>query len=247
MSWAETIRCTLSGVLATGVVRIEQSSPMAKAFARDTSKIPSAVLVRHALEHVFRIRMFRPLDMVAARYLEETDGQTAGIWARYSRSEAVHDRYFLRDLKGMGLERSEVELHQPFGATVRLGKFLDSAATEFGPTPIVLYSFWAEENSDVGSAPIIHVTRQRFGAESARGAYSHRALDENLDHVKVISQVLAAIIRNDHELLLATRLLDIITEFLLDYFSELDGWQRDYPSDDRSRAVPEAHGFTARL
>jgi len=247
MSWAGTIRCTLSGVLATGVVRIEQSSPTAKAFARNASQIPSAVLVRHALEHVFRIRMFRPLDMVAARYLEETDGQTAKIWARYSRSEAVHDRYFLRDLKGMGLERSEVELHRPFGATVRLGKFLESAAAEFGPTPIVLYSFWAEENSDVGSAPIIDATRQRFGAESARGASSHRALVENLDHVEVISQVLAAMIRSDQELLLATRFLEIITEYLLDYFAELDTWHRAYLSTVRSRPIPEAHGLTARL
>jgi len=247
MTRAESIRCTLCGVLATGIVRIERSSPTGKAFARDASKIPSGVLVRHALEHVFRIRMFRPLDMLAAVRLQETDDQTATIWARYARSEAVHDRYFLRDLKAMGVDRSKVEVHRPFGATLRLGKFLESAALEFGSVPIVLYSFWAEENSDVGSAPIIDAARERFGTESARGASSHRALDENLDHAEVISRVLAAIIRDDQELLLAARLLDIITEFVLDYFCELDAWHRDCSSVVRSRPILEDYGVSARL
>ena len=94
---------------------------------------------------------------------------------------------------------------------------------------------------------VIERTRKIFGAESVRGALSHRALDENLDHVEVISQVLEAIVRDDDELIIATRLLDVVSELISEYFCELTAWNRDCLSAIRHRHIPDDHEVLANL
>ena len=45
-------------------------------------------------------------------------------------AEAVHDRYFLRDLAKIGLTRDVIDRAPPFDATVLLGEFVESCAFE---------------------------------------------------------------------------------------------------------------------
>lgn len=225
MLHAETIRGTLCEVLGSGVACIARSNETARAFARSASRIPEHVLIRHLIEHVYRIRLFRPLDARATRSLLERNPNTGAVWARYARSEAVHDRYFLRDLEAIGLERSVVEATLPFPSTAALVRFVDGAVRVYGPLPVILYSFWAEENSDVGSARIVERVRRVFGPQAARGALAHRRLDENLDHPGVIAAVLTATIRSSDDLCVAAELLKIITGFIAEYFADLDAWR----------------------
>lgn len=242
---AETIRGTLRGVLGRGVTRVMKSNETAKAFACDPSRLPERVLVRHWIEHVLRIRAFRPLDAHAMQLLTKRHPGAAAVWGRYARSEGVHDRYFLRDLGAIGLERSKVDATPPLPSTAALIRFVGGAMRGWGPLPVVLYSFWAEENSDTGSAAIVERARIAFGPEAIRGASAHRRLDETLDHTGVISDVLAAIIRTVDDLHPAAELLTAITELIGGYFADLDAWRRQpmqtgWPQSANVRAVARA-------
>ena len=219
---AVTIRSTLREVLRSGVERVIQSNELAKTFACDPSLLSERVLTRHWIEHVKRIRAFRPLDVRARQLLTKRNPAVAAVWGQYARSEAVHDRYFLRDLESVGLERSIVDATLPFPSTVALIRFMKGAMHEWGPLPGVLYSFWAEENSDAGSQAVVERARIAFGPDATRGAAAHRRLDETLDHPGLISDVLTAIIRTLTGLHEAAELLGAITEFIGGYFADLD-------------------------
>jgi hypothetical protein len=222
----ERISRTLRSGLRQPMQRLLQSSPTAAAFAQDPVGIPAPVLLRHLAEHVFRIRMFRALDAEATRRIELEAPEVLAQWARYARSEAVHDRYFLRDLDAVGIDRDAVEALQAFPATRELGAWAAEAMAVYGALPVVLYSFWAEQNSDTGSAAVIERTRAGFGPLAVRGAAAHRALDDGQDHPALINGVLAGLIRDEAGLLLAIDLLEAISDFIGRYFSELDAWGR---------------------
>lgn len=234
---ADHIGNALRDGLQQPLQRLLLSSPTAAAFAQDAASLSPRVLVRHTAEHVFRIRMFRSLDADATRRMQSASPDIAEIWARYARSEAVHDRYFLRDLGALGVGRETVEALSPFAATGRLGAFIEHAMAVYGPLPVVLYSFWAEQNSDVGSSAVIASARAAFGSEAVRGASAHRALDDGQDHPALINRVLAGLIHDETELLLALSLLEAITGFIQQYFQELDEWSRSDEPDVTAMAA----------
>ena len=165
----EVIRCILHESLRTGLSRMASANTTARAFARDPARLSEYVLIRHLIEHVFRIRLFRPLGSRATRLLSDAAPDVAAAWGGYARSEAVHDRYFLRDLQAIGLDRHAVAATLPFPSTVGLVRFVDAAMRLYGPLPVILYSFWAEENSEVGSARILDRTRTVFGPQRCAG------------------------------------------------------------------------------
>lgn len=216
--------------------RLSQSSGTARSFALQPEGIPPHVLLRHLAEHVMRIRMFRPLDAKATQLLMEQDSGVVDLWRRYARSEAVHDRYFLRDLAAVGISNRSIESLAPFEATQRLGRFVGHAMQEYGPLPVVLYSFWAEENSSVGSDGVHVRTQAVFGPGAARGALSHRALDDSQEHPALIARTLTALVQDADGLLVATQLLEELTLLLQAYFSELDEWGES-PQAEFFRAV----------
>lgn len=220
------VRRTLRTVLIDGARRLVAGSPTAAAFARDPAALQRGVLIRHLVEHVNRIRVFRTIDALAEQQLRSSDAVMAEAWARYGRSESVHDRYFLRDLAAAGVPRETVDGTRPFPSTLRLGRFVELASREYGPVSVVLYSFWAEENSDVGSNAVIFRIRELFGDAAVRGAMAHRRLDETQDHGGVISAILAELIHDTDDLLTAARLLGNITDLIGQYFGELDSWSR---------------------
>lgn len=236
---AQTIHGTLLEVLAIGQERIEGASSIAASFAREPTRIPQRVFVRHTIEHVHRIRLFRSIDLLAFRLLKTINYRAGLVWGSYARSEAVHDRYFLSDLKSIGLHRCDVMAVPPFASTSHLKMFIEQSSRVFGPLPVVLYSFWVEENSEIGSARIIECMRDTFGFCATRGASAHRKLDMNLKHSEVVSQVLASIIQGDDDLLLAAHLLDSITDFICEYFVELNTWNDAPSSLNAAREIPE--------
>ncbi|UVK35720.1 hypothetical protein LHFGNBLO_006584 (plasmid) [Mesorhizobium sp. AR10] len=217
----EQIDHFLSLNLGEQVSRIRDASETSIGFAVDPGRLSRSVLARHAAEHVLRIRRFRQLDAAATKLIEQHHPEIATPWSRYARSEAVHDRYFLRDLEAMGIAREHVEQLQPFQATEALISYIRHAIGEFGPLPVVVYSFWAEKNSDEGSAPIIARGRSLFGDDAVRGASAHRALDENLNHAEAVTEVLAVLIDSPDKLLAAVEILGGITKFIGLYFDEL--------------------------
>lgn len=222
----EAIRDTLLQVLQNGGQLLTRRSETARAFALNPASIPKSVLVRHWVEHVHRIRLFRPLDARATSLLVDQHPGIAEAWGHYARAEAVHDRYFIRDLAAMGLDRGTVDQISPFNSTTALIRFMEAATHSYGALPVILYSFWTEENSDVGSANIVEQMTKWFGPEATRGASGHRQLDETLDHTGVITQLLATMIQGQADLLLAAGLLEVITDFIGDYFEELERKER---------------------
>jgi hypothetical protein len=113
-------------------------------------------------------------------------------------------------------------------------RFVDGAMLLHGPLPVVLYSFWAEESSAVGSARTVERTRALFGPLAVRGASAHLSLDDKLDHGGLITDVLAATIRDASDLYVAAELLDSISAFIGAYFADLDTWRQN-PSLGRRR------------
>lgn len=216
----------LSDHLSQQVQSIRQASAVADAFAVHPEQLTDAVLARHLVEHVFRIRLFRPLDAAATRLIEASLPEVAADWSRYARSEAVHDRYFMRDLEGIGATREQVETMTPLPATLALVGFIEAAMEEYGPLPVVLYSFWTEKNSDEGSEAIIARVRSIFGERAVRGASAHRALDETLDHAGVVTALLARLIDSEAKLLAAAGLLEGISQLIADYFVELQAYAK---------------------
>jgi hypothetical protein len=223
---AETIRGTLREVLGRAVAQTMRSNETTRAFACDASQLQEHVLLRHLIEHVNRIRSFRALDARAMQLLTGRHPAAAAIWGQYARSEAVHDRYFLRDLGAIGVDRSIVDATPPFPSTAALIRFIGGAMRWWGPLPVILYSFWAEENSDAGTSAIVERIRGAFGPQAVRGASAHRRLDETLDHTGVVSEVLVATIRTVDDLQSAAELISAITELIGDYFADLDRWRR---------------------
>ena len=220
----EQLTGLLCAALREPLLRLADSSPTAAAFGSDVAAIPAHTLARHSVEHVFRIRMFRQLDGAASQMLADRQPGVASKWAGYARSEAIHDRYFLKDLASLGLGRDWVEGIPAFDSTARLADFVGRAMLPYGALPVVLYSFWAEQNSEVGTPAVISRGQAVFGSDSTRGAAAHRALDIGQSHPALISEVLAALILNDADLVLAVGLLDAITGLLQEYFTELDAW-----------------------
>jgi hypothetical protein len=76
----DAIRAALRSVLASGVVRIARSNETAADFGCDLSRVPEHVLVRHLIEHVLRIRLFRTLDAHAMRLLSAMRPEICVIW-----------------------------------------------------------------------------------------------------------------------------------------------------------------------
>lgn len=222
---AEQITGLLCSALGESLTRLVQASPMAGAFASAAGNVGSQALLRHAIEHVHRIRMFRPLDATATRLLSATDGEAAALWGRYARSEAVHDRYFIRDLEATGISREVIEATSAFASTARLGTFVSEGMQDFGALPVVLYSFWAEQNSETGSPIFQRQFEAAFGSGAVRGAAAHRALDARQDHGQLVAQVLAALVRDADDAVAAVGILDAITTLLGDYFDELSDWR----------------------
>ncbi|MGP9819922.1 iron-containing redox enzyme family protein [Salinarimonas sp. NSM] len=212
----------LSGRMAAQMLAVRSSSTTADAFATDPRRLSAWVLARHSAEHVIRIRQFRQLDSEATRMIAQADPRAAEIWAGYARSEAVHDRYYLRDLEGMGIGREAVDALEPLAATRALVAYVRGAMALHGPLPVVLYSFWAEKCSDLGSTPVIETVRARFGDAAVRGASKHRALDENLDHAEVVAEVLATLVGDTRRLFAADAILAGISRLVADYFAELE-------------------------
>lgn len=214
----------LLGSLTPQIEGIAASSGLSQLFAHDPDGLNKAVIARHLAEHVFRIRMFRPLDAKATKWLEKHVPGAVEDWASYARSEAVHDRYFLRDLMSIGISREEVDALQPLNATTALGAFVSGAMDKHGALPVVLYSFWTEQNSDVGTAKIIAQTERMFGQAAVRGAAAHRALDEREDHADAVSGILAQLIADEAKLSTAAGLLQGISYWVGQYFRELEEW-----------------------
>ncbi|MES2940564.1 MAG: hypothetical protein V4864_23000 [Pseudomonadota bacterium] len=216
----------MRSALREPLVRLARSSALARAFASRPRDIPAQALLRHAAEHVHRIRMFRPLDSKASALLCDVPGDAAQLWSRYARSEAVHDRYYLRDLRAAGvtLGAGDAAFDTPLDATRRLGAFMADALRAYGPLPVVLYSFWAEENSEQGSPRIAARMRAVFGEDAAKGAAGHRQLDAAQGHAGLVSEVLDALIAGDSQLALAAGLLEAITGLIGDYFGALTAW-----------------------
>jgi hypothetical protein len=242
---ADQISGLLVSALAGSVEALADACPLARMFAREPQRIPPHVLLRHNAEHVFRIRGFRPLDRAATEALCQADPALGAEWARYARSEAVHDRYFRRDLAQAGVD---VEGLQPFPATDALIGFVDGAVGDCGALPVVVYSFWTEHNSDRGSAGVIARAGALFGADGIRGAAAHRRLDEGQDHVTVVCRVLAALLHTPDDAMLAVSLLECITALIGAYFGELEAWARSapaWPAGAVSRVVAASPG-TAR-
>lgn len=212
----------LTDRLTEQLSRLRDSSRTADAFANSPERLSAWVLARHSAEHVIRIRNFRPLDAEATRLIARASEEAAQKWASYSRSEAVHDRYYLRDLKAMGFDRAAVDRLQPLPATSALLAFIRAAMEAYGALPVVLYSFWTEKNSDVGTRPIIKRIRARFGEDATRGASAHRALDERLDHDEMVVEVLATLINDDLDLIVASEMLATISDHVAAYFLELE-------------------------
>lgn len=231
MFTADQLHGLLCAAMYKPLLQLSRSSVLAAAFAGGAPSIPAHVLVRHAVEHVFRIRMFRPFDADATRLLNVDRPEMATIWARYARSEAVHDRYFLRDLRALQLSHNTLAGIEAFRATRNLGNFIERATRRYGALPVVLYSFWTEENSRLGSPAIIARMQAAFGISSTRGAVAHRALDNGQNHPALVRNVLADLVRNADTIIVAASLLEAITELLRTYFDELDAWSRRVPTD----------------
>jgi hypothetical protein len=221
---AETIRSVLLGQLTRQLREMTGTSALAAAFAADASQITPPVLVRHLLEHVNRIRMLRALDRRTTLHLQAAFPSLAERWARYARSESVHDRYFMRDLSQLGIERERIDATAAFPATAQLVRFLEIATADHGFLPAVLYSFWTEHNSEVGSEKIIRRAGETFGTAATRGASAHRALDRQQDHVQLIDEILLRTARSRERLSVVVGLLGVITELIGRYFCELEQW-----------------------
>ncbi|MDB4308224.1 hypothetical protein N9985_02985 [Gammaproteobacteria bacterium] len=195
-----------------------------RSFLDPATAIPRNMLIRHYIEHVMRIRLFRPLDAEVTCLLNQDHQDAADLWGRYARSEAVHDRYFLRDLEQMGISRAQVDTVEPFTSTRKLVNFLLQGLHSFGPSPVILYSYWAEYNSEVGSGPMMDRVADEFGEQAVCGAKGHRALDQKQDHLALVAEVLHSLIREQKDLVLATNLLAVISRMLDEYFLQLLAW-----------------------
>ena len=204
---------------------IRKSSLVAERFAANPQSLSARVLLRHSAEHVIRIRMFRQLDSDASKLIERDFPGVAEKWSRYARSEAVHDRYYLRDLEAMGIMRDAVDGLEPLPSTLQLLTYVRGAMIHYGPLPVVLYSFWTEKNSDLGSKPVIDCLGARFGKEKVRGASAHRALDDKLDHADAVTEILSALLDADR-LFVAREILSAISQFIGGYFRELEELDR---------------------
>lgn len=214
------------------LLRLGASSPMAHAFSCDAQAINEPTLLRHSIEHIFRIRMFRRLDAAASLELQCSYPQVADMWGQYARSESVHDRYFLRDVCAAGLDPENLETLQQFPATSRLGIFIGEAMRLYGALPVVLYSFWAEHGSMAGTPRIVARNKAVFGDKAIKGVTAHLALDDNQGHPALITEILKVIISNEKDLFLASTLLEQITDMIGDYFSELGNWSKQLEAEE---------------
>lgn len=219
------IRETLCDVLGRSLLDVAAVGSVADAFFHDSERISSQVVLRHTCEHIFRIRMFRPLDSDASRLLTAAHSDVAELWVSYARSEAVHDRYFVRDLRAHGIEFAELARLEPFPSTLALGRYIREAMRSFGALPVVLYSFWAEMNSEYGTSPVVRRTAELFGDETTKGALAHRHLDVGQDHSMLICEVLAVLLRSKEQIAVAADVLEGISQLIGEYFLDLECWE----------------------
>lgn len=176
------------------------------------------------VEHVHRIRALRRADSLTTDWLALRHARLAADWGRYARSEAVHDRFFLKDLAHIGINRERVDRTRPFRSTSALARYLENGFHHFGGLPVVLYSYWTESNSEAASEMVISRFGETFGAAATKGATAHRRLDDALGHQRLIETLVSKLIQSERQLATATALLTNISILISAYFQELAAW-----------------------
>ena len=220
----QQVHTALISELISCLNQISASSEMAAVFANREREIAPEALLRHTVEHVFRIRGFRAIDLMASKSIRVNFPDVAEQWYKYARSEAVHDRYYIRDLAAMGVSKSELENLTPFNATNQLHNFINLAMENYGTLPVVIYSYWAEQNSDIGTPVVVDKVNRRFGESCSKGALAHHYLDHNLDHADLVLDVLCAHIQSFADLTNAVSILRTISALIAEYFQDLEMW-----------------------
>jgi hypothetical protein len=197
------------------------SVPRIRHLTGDGEPLDRAYYLRHRIETVRRIRETARTDALALAFMLREDYNAARKWARYTEQELNHDRLYLADLHHHGYTTEQVLAIPPMHSTVLLLQTLESRIQQLGSLPAVAYSVFVEWNSERASAAAVERTAAELGASYVTGSRAHLGIDVREDHLAVMLEVTAAVMRGRYDGSVLGALLRELGALFRGYFTEL--------------------------
>jgi hypothetical protein len=219
----DATRPALCKFMADAKTRITRASPLAAMFAQNPDDIPSATLIRHAIEMAQSENLFRPLDAMAYCLLIDAGSPVARLWGAHTLSADDRESVAMRYLRNAGLGTSAIAGMPMLTNTLRRRRFVEWATGLHGPLPILLNVLWMDRNPDLGS-----------------GIYLERPDSIDETRAEGILEVVVNVVNDKRALNAAEQLIDSIADFSSMYFSELDAVCGNVSHRDRESMTAKA-------
>jgi Iron-containing redox enzyme len=200
--------------------RLFAKVPFAREFHTGASSHPE-YYKRHLMETILRIRLNNEVDAYCLYKIGYKNNKLAVKLAQYLAEELGHENFFLQDLKGLGVEKDELDATAPFFSTEKLIGYLYHAINHDGPMPTMVWNWFVEWYSDTYNKTITEKATNVVGEKGTKGFKKHIEFDDKHDHISLmfgtVEQTVVA--PEDHQKV--KNYLTNFIELIGEYFQEL--------------------------
>lgn len=194
--------------------------------------------LRHRIETVKRIWLTSHTDALALAQMINEDYEAARWWSKYISQELSHDQLFIADLQKHGITIEQIAATEIFPSTKAMVEFIRRQIARIGSIAAVAYSVWVEWNSDKASAFVVERAIRHYSADHVRGSKAHVSIDINEDHYQIMLDVVYRLIeRNGGDGTNFFAMLQQLTEFVVDYFEQLETVTQPVPNYSHQEAI----------
>ncbi|ACY18759.1 iron-containing redox enzyme family protein [Haliangium ochraceum] len=190
---ATELRQRIDARLDEMIADFYRTAPVARYLASSDDIRPD-LFRRHTIETILRIRLARIADSKAIDQLARTDPRAAQVWAQYAADEMLHDKLFLKDLRKLGVEESEVYGTEPFLATKLLQGYLYYTLEHEGPMGLLTKAYFLEYTTLKTQGEWNDNIERTLGPDSVNGARGHLNIDANDAHTDDVWDALYALV-----------------------------------------------------
>lgn len=203
--------------------RLFERVPGARHLADESAPLKEDYYLRHRIETVKRIWLTSQTDALALAAMVDEDYESARWWSKYIYQELNHDLLYITDLNKHGLTLEQIAAVEPYPSTVAMVNYIRGQIPRIGSVAAVAYSVWVEWNSDKTSALVVERARSKYSSNHVKGSHAHVGIDINEDHYSIMLDVVHRLImRNGGDATSFFAMLRQLTEFVAEYFEELE-------------------------
>lgn len=200
--------------------RLFAKVPFAREFHTGASSHPE-YYKRHLMETILRIRLNNEVDAYCLYKIGYKNNKLAVKLAQYLAEELGHENFFLQDLKGLGVEKAELDATAPFFSTEKLIGYLYHAINHDGPMPTMVWNWFVEWYSDTYNKTITEKATNVVGEKGTKGFKKHIEFDDKHDHISLMFGTVEQTVVTPEDHQKVKNYLTNFIELIGEYFQEL--------------------------